>query len=228
MIDGGAGMTIGCGIAWLAARTDIPGKGFVHLTGIMPLLISLLVASLTWSLLGAGNSGYLNIILRDLGLTVRVEMQSLTGIAFIMGLYYAPYPFLFVYSALTLVHPDFEEAAALHGGWTSAILRKITFPLVKPAMLGSLLLVIVLMIEDFPVPQILGAPVGIETLSIRIYNLMVQLPSSTNQAAAVSVMLTLIVCVLLYLQRWVLGSRDWTCERTKYPITVIGIAALPH
>jgi ABC-type Fe3+ transport system permease subunit len=78
------------------------------------------------------------------------------------------------------------------------------------------------------VPQILGAPVGIETLSIRIYNLMVQLPSSTNQAAAVSVMLTLIVCVLLYLQRWVLGSRDWTCERTKYPITVIGIAALPH
>ena len=68
-------MTIGCGIAWLAARTDIPCKGFVHLAGIMPLLISLLVASLTWSLLGAGNSGYLNIILRDLGFEFRTVLE---------------------------------------------------------------------------------------------------------------------------------------------------------
>lgn len=202
-------MTTGCGMAWLAARTDVPFKGFVHLAGIMPLLISLLVASVTWSLLGAGNSGYLNIILRDLGFSTRIEMQSLFGIAFVMGLYYSPYPFMFVYSALTLVHPELEEAAAMHGGRVPAILRKITFPLVKPAMLGSWLLVMVLMIEDFPVPQLLGAPVGIETLSIRIYNLMVQLPSSTNQAAALSVVLTLIVCVLIYLQRFVLGGKDY-------------------
>ncbi len=92
-------MTLGCAMAWLAARTDIPCKGFVHLAGIMPLLVSLLVASITWSLLGAGNSGYLNIILRDLGLSARIELQSLFGIAFVMGLYYSPYPFLFVATA---------------------------------------------------------------------------------------------------------------------------------
>ncbi len=146
-------MVVGCTIAWLAARTDIPCKGFVHLAGIMPLLVSLLIASITWSLLGAGRSGYLNIIFRDLGLSARIEMQSIFGIAFVMGIYYSPYPFLFVYSALSLLHPDLEEAAAMHGGRLAPILRKVSFPLVRPAMLGSLLLIMVLMIEDFPVPQ---------------------------------------------------------------------------
>ena len=64
-------MTFGCGLAWLGARTDVPWKALVHLSGVMPLFLSLLVAAVTWSLLGAGYSGYLNIIFRSLGLAVR-------------------------------------------------------------------------------------------------------------------------------------------------------------
>jgi iron(III) transport system permease protein len=202
-------MVIGCGLAWLAARSDIPGRAFVHLAGVAPLLISLLVASVTWSLLGAGNSGYLNLILRDLGLPFRIEMQSLGGIALVMGLYYAPYPFILLYGALTLVHPDLEEAAAIHGADLSRLLRRVTFPLVKPALIGAALLVVVLIVEDFPVPEILGAPVNIETLSIRIYNLMAQVPALPNQAAALSVLLTIVVCVLVYTQRRIIAGKDY-------------------
>jgi iron(III) transport system permease protein len=46
-------MAIGCTMAWLVARTDIPGKPIVHLAGMMPLFVSLVVASVTWSLLAA-------------------------------------------------------------------------------------------------------------------------------------------------------------------------------
>ncbi|MBV9239279.1 MAG: iron ABC transporter permease, partial [Xanthobacteraceae bacterium] len=102
-------------LAWLGARTDVPWKGLVHLAGVMPLFVSLLVAAVTWSLLGAGYSGYLNIIFRSLGLPFHVEMRSLAGIALVEGIYYAPYAYIFLFGALTLVHPDLEEAAAVHG-----------------------------------------------------------------------------------------------------------------
>jgi len=202
-------MTIGCGLAWLVARTDIPGKSLVHLAGVMPLFMSLLVAAVTWSLLGSGRSGYLNLIFDYMGLPFRIQMQSLTGITFVHGLYYAPYPFIFLYSALTLVNADMEEAAAVHGGTMARNLRRVTFPLVKPALIGSFLLSVVLMAEDFPVPQILGAPVGIETLSISIYKLMSVVPAKPTQAAAASILLTAVVFVLIFAQRLVLSGRDY-------------------
>jgi iron(III) transport system permease protein len=202
-------MIFGCGMAWLAARTDIPCKPLVHIAGLMPLFVSLLVASVSWSLLGAGRSGYINIVFDSLGIPLRINMQSLGGIVLVHGLYYAPYPFIFLYSALSLIHPDLEEAAAVHGGDLHRILGRVTFPLVKPALLGSLLLIMVLMAEEFPVPQILGAPVGIETLSIRIYKLVNRVPSLPNQASAASIVLTMMVCVLVFVQHRVLRGRDY-------------------
>ena len=172
-------MTIGGSLAWLAARTDIPCKPLVHLAGVMPLFISLVVASITWSLLGAGRTGYLNIIFNSIGLPLHVNMQSVAGITFVHGLYYVPYPYIFLYSALTLIHPDLEEAALVHGANLRRALGRITFPLVKPALLGSMLLVLVSTAEEFPVPSILGKPVGIETLSTRIYDLMTHVPGGS-------------------------------------------------
>jgi len=201
-------MILGCGMAWLGARTNVPGKGLVHLSGLMPLFVSLLVAAVTWSLLGAGFSGYLNIILRSLGIPFHIEIRSLLGIAVVEGLYNAPYAYLFIYGALMLVHPDLEEAAAAHGGSLAQTLRMISFPLVRPALMGSALLIFVSIAEDFPVPQILGGPVGIETLSMRIYNMMTRIPAHPNQSSALSVMLTFAVWLLVYAQRRLLAGHD--------------------
>ena len=199
----------GCGLAWLAARTDIPGKPLVHLAGVIPLFISLLVAAVTWSLLGAGRSGYLNIILDSLGLPFHIEMRSYAGIAFVEGIYNAPYPFLLLYGAIMLIHPELEEAAMVHGGTRSRTMSWITLPIVRPAMIGSALLVFVQIVEDFPVPQILGGPVGIQTLSVRLYNMMTRVPNFPNQAAALSIVLTTIVCLLVYGQQLALAGRDY-------------------
>lgn len=208
---GGTAMAvvIGALLAWLAARTDIPFKPLVHLAGITPLFMSLVVAAVTWSFIGSGRTGYLNIIFDSLGLPFRLELRSLGGITFISGLYYVPYAYIFLYSALGLLHPDLEEAAATHGGDLRRTLSKVTFPLVKPALIGAVLLVFVSLIEDFPVPSILGGPVGIYTLSTRIYFLMTAVPAHPSQAGAISVILTAIVCLLVYTQRRILRGRDF-------------------
>ncbi len=202
-------LVIGCGLAWLVARTDIPGKAFVQLAAIMPLFVSVLVASAAWSQLASGHTGYLNIALASIGVPWHVDVESRTGIALVFGLYYAPYVFLFMQGALALVNSDMEEAAAVSGAPLGTILRRITFPLVKPALLGSMLLVFALMVEDFPVPQLLGSPVGIETLSVAIYNLMMHVPAQPNAAAALSVLLMLATATLVFVQRRMLGGNDY-------------------
>lgn len=202
-------MIFGGGLAWLAARSDIPGKALVHVAGLMPLFISVVVAAVTWSLLASGRSGYLNIVMSSLGIPLQFEVQSITGIIFVSGLYYAPYPYIFLYAAFSLMHPDHEEAASVHGAGLGRTLSRITFPLVKPAFIGSLLLVFVLIAEDFPTPQILGGPVGIETLAMRIYNLMGRAPSQPNEASALSLVLTALVFALVVTQRRVLARGDY-------------------
>lgn len=202
-------IVVGCGLAWLVARTDVPFKPFVQLAAIMPLFVSVLVASAAWSSLASGRTGYLNIALASVGIPWHVNVESRTGIALVFGLYYAPYVFLFMQSALALVNSDMEEAAAISGAPIGKILRRITFPLVKPALLGSMLLVFALMVEDFPVPQLLGSPVGIETLSVAIYNLMMHVPAQPNAASALSVLLMAATATLVFVQRRLLGGNDY-------------------
>ena len=206
---GAIAMLFGGGLAWLVTRTDLPGKWFANLVAVMPLFVSLLVASVAWSLLASGDSGYLNLLLAAANISLRVDIQSLAGVAFLYGIYYAPYPYLFISGALMLVNSELEEAAAVHGATMSRILRRVTFPLVRPAIIGSTMLILVLMIEDFPVPQLLIAPVGVETLSIRIYHLVSRSPAHPNQAAALSVFLCLFVVIFTYVQRTVLLGRDY-------------------
>lgn len=202
-------VAIGSTLAWLAARTDVPCKPLVHLVGLMPLFVSLVVASVTWSVLGSGRSGYLNIILRGMGLDWQIDMRSLAGITLVHGLYYVPYSYILLFGAFSLIHPELEQAASVHGANSARVMRRITFPLVRPALLGAILLSFVAMAEEFPVPAILGGPVGIETLSTLIFNLMTRAPGEPNQAAAVGILLTAIVSVLVWLQRRLLQGRDY-------------------
>ncbi|HEY5348493.1 MAG TPA: iron ABC transporter permease [Candidatus Lustribacter sp.] len=202
-------LLIGSTLAWLAARSDVPARPFVHLVGIMPLFLSVLVASIAWSELASGPTAYFSLMLSQLGIPWQPNIETLPGIAFVYAIYEAPYPFLFMYAALTLVNPELEEAAAAHGASLAHVLRRITLPLLKPALLGSTLLVFALIVEDFPVPQILGVPVGISTLSTRIYLFMTSVPALPNVAAALSAVLMIVTSFFVFTQRRLLEGRDY-------------------
>ena len=202
-------VAIGSVLAWLAARSDIPARPFVHLVGIMPLFLSVLVAATAWSQLASGPTAYFSLVLQQLGIPWQPNVETLPGIAFVYAIYEAPYPFLFMYTALTMISPELEEAAAAHGASLMHILRRITLPLLKPALLGSTLLVFALIVEDFPVPQILGVPVGITTLSTRIYLFMTSVPAQPNVAAALSVVLMIFTSFFVFTQRRLLEGRDY-------------------
>jgi iron(III) transport system permease protein len=200
-------LAIGSTLAWLLARTDVPGKAVVGAAGIMPLFMSSLVGALAYALIASPRSGYINLLLRDLGIPLTVDVYSGGGIVFVLALFYAPYSFLFMSSALQLMNPELEEAAEAHGASRTAVMRSVTFPLVKPAFLGAGILTLVLTLENFPVPQILGSPARIETMPSLIFRMMMQAPPRPTEAAAVGMLLLVVMVVLVTVQSRLLANR---------------------
>ncbi|MCR4513060.1 iron ABC transporter permease [Aeromicrobium sp. 50.2.37] len=206
---------IGGGLAFLAARTDIRIPSFVYLVGLMPMFLPSYVGALAWSMLGSPNAGLLNIGLRDVGLPAFVNMYSMPGLVLVFAMYYAPYTFLMVHAALSLMSPDLEEAAQIHGSSTRTMLRRISFPLALPAVLGSGILTFTLIFENFPVAQVLGTPGGVDTLPTFIFRLLNATPSRGNESAAIAIVLVAVVLVATALQNRVIAKRSFTTVTGK-------------
>lgn len=202
-------------LAFCTARSNVYWRGFLYLAGIVPMFLPSYVGALAWGLLGGPNAGLLNVLANDLGGSSFVNIYNMGGLIFVLGIYYAPYAFLLIHSSFSLMNPDLEEAANVHGARPLQTLRRVTLPLATPAILGSAILIFVLTIENFPVSQIIGGAAGIDTLPTYIYRLMNSSPSRGNEAAAVAITLVLVVLVVTALQRRILAKRTYTTVSGK-------------
>jgi iron(III) transport system permease protein len=207
VVGSGLALIIGGAMAWLVARSDAPFKPFIAFAGVAPLFMSSLVGALAYALIASPRSGYINLLLRDVGIDFRFDIYSGGGIIFVFALFYAPYAFLFLSSALQLMNPELEEAAEAHGATRFEVLRTITFPLVQPALLGAGILTLVLTLENFPVPQVLGTPTGTDTMPSVIFRKMMTSPPRPTEAAATGMLLLVIMAALVYAQSRLLANR---------------------
>jgi iron(III) transport system permease protein len=214
---GGTALAVALGgsLAWLVARSDIPAKRLVRVGAITPLFISTLVAALSWSYLAAPRTGFLNLIFDGIGLPIELNIYSLGGIVFVMGVYYAPYSFLLLYGAFLLSNPELEQVARVHGASFRTVMRRITLPLIAPTLLGAVLLTFVLIVENFAVPQVLGTPRRISTVPSYIYRLMTEAPPRSSAAAAVGVLLLIFVAAAVLVQQRLVGRREYASVSGK-------------
>src|SRR5439155_2721501 len=120
---------IGAALAWLAIRSDVPFRLALDAVAVMPLFVPPLVGAFAWDILASPRSGILNVILRALGAPLTLNIYSISGVAFAYAIYYAPYVYLFVSSALRNMDATLEEAAAMSGAGRSLVARHITLPL---------------------------------------------------------------------------------------------------
>jgi iron(III) transport system permease protein len=215
-VGGGAlAMILGTVMAWLAARSDVPGRRVVQVAGIVPLFVSAFVGAMAWSLIASPNSGYVNLLFKTFGWDFTLNVYSIPGIIFVQALYYSPYAFVFVYGALRLMNPELEEAALVHGAKQFRTALRVTLPIIRPALLAAGVLTVALILEDFPIPTILGAGSGIETLPTYVYTLMTAAPAQTNKASAVGITLLVILVVVIIFQRFLLKNRSYTTVSGK-------------
>jgi iron(III) transport system permease protein len=208
-------LVIGSGLAWLAIRTNVPGRSLLENIAILPMFVPPLVGAFAWDILASPRSGIINIALRSLGIEGGVNIYSLGGIGFVFAIYYAPYVHLFVAAALRNIDPVHEEAASMCGASRWRGLWQITFPLISPALLSSGLLVFVLLIELFAIPAILGEPGNLHFISVRIWEMVGFTPPKVNQASALGVLMLVITVTLVLIQYRVLGKRSFVTVSGK-------------
>ena len=201
-------VVIGAVLAWLAVRSDVPGRRVLEAVAIMPMFVPPLVGAFAWDILASPKSGIINIVLRAIG-APGVNAYSFGGIGFVFAIYYCPYVVLFVGAALRNVDASLEEAACMSGAGRLRVLLGVTLPLVAPALLSAALLVFVLLIELFSIPAVLAEPGNIHVLAVRIWELVGFSPPKVNEAAALGVLLLLVTVVLVLLQHFVLSGRSY-------------------
>lgn len=206
-----------CGgfLAFVTARSNAPARKFLYFVGLVPMFFPSFVGALAWGLLGGPNAGLLNILARDFGLGQIMDIYTLPGLIAVLGIYYAPYAFLLIHASFSLMNPDLEEAARAHGATPTQVMRRVTFPLATPAILGATILIFVLTVENFPVAQMIGSASGLDTLPTYIFRLMNSAPSRGNEAAAVAIALVLVVLVVTAIQRRIVAKRTFTTVSGK-------------
>lgn len=191
---------VGTGLAYLYVRTDVPFRSLVFAASLVPLIIPGILHTVAWILLGSPRIGLINRALRPVLGGPLLDIFSLPGMALVEGLHLSPLVFLLMVAAFKSMDPALEESAMLSGASRMTVLRKITLPMVKPALYASILIMIVRGLESFEVPALLGIPGGIWVFTSRIWRVLSTFPVKYGQAGAYSISLLLITSIGVYLQ----------------------------
>jgi iron(III) transport system permease protein len=211
VMAGGIGVTL----AWLIARSNMPLKRWFDPLNMIPFYLSSVVGALSWQVIAAPRTGLANTLLAPLFGGPPFNIYSVWGIAFVLGLFYAPYVYLFTLGSLQSMDASLEEAARMSGAnkWQTAI--RITLPLSAPAILSACILVFVTSAGIFGVPLVLGVPGRVQTLSTLIYRYINEYPSDFAAAAILSAALFLFTVLLTAAQMLLLRGRRFTTVTGK-------------
>jgi iron(III) transport system permease protein len=230
------GLAIGVILAWLVVRTDLPGRRFIRSIAIIPYMLPSWTIALAWIVVFknervGGSPGFLQSVF---GIQAPDWLSyGPVPIVITLSLHYYAFTFLLVSGALQSLDARLEESGEILGASRWQVLRKITFPMVIPAILSGFILTFSRALGSFGTPAFLGNPVRYYTLATTLYNNI----QSRLQADGFVLALVLISIsiVTIYFNQRVIGVRKSYATLTgkgftstpirlralKYPVLVL-------
>ncbi len=200
--------TIGGGMAWMIVRTDMPGRRIINVLATVPYIMPSWTIAMAWKVLfNNGTTGGVPGMLMYLTGSPPPDWVAYGPLPIIVssGLHYYTFFYLFVSAALMSIDSSLEEAGELAGADRGRILRKITFPLVVPALLSGFIMTFSKTMGTFGGPNVLGVPV-------RYYTLSTMLRSNTSVQAygdgfVLAIILILFSMTTIFLNQKIVGTR---------------------
>ncbi len=184
---------IGAALALALRRKDLPARTLLRVGVLLPVLVPDFVLAYSW-VRAYGRSGFTDDLLGVAWSTVEGPL----GVTAVVAVNAVPVAYLVVAVGLAArAEPSLERAARAAGAGGFAVLRTITLPLLGPALASAGVLVFVLTLGTFAIPQVLGAPGGFTTVTTRIYANLAR--SSDPSAFVEAIMLALLLVVLAFL-----------------------------
>ena len=208
---------IGISLAWVNARTDIPGRRTLEALCIIPLFMSAFVGAIAWRLLLVPRAGMVTRFLTDQGWPIEMmpDVYSLTSMILIQSIFYSPFMYLYAVASFRQMDPSLEEVARIHGAGQWQTLWRVTLAVNGPVLLSGMVLVFVFSVGTLEIPMALGITGGNYVLSTRIWQLMNNLPQDIPMAAVLGLISILIAATGIWLQRRILGDRKFTTVTGK-------------
>ena len=205
-------MVTGTALAFVNARTDAPFKGLVVAFAVVPIIMPAVLYAPAWIFLASPEIGLMNDLSRALFGGAIFDIYGMWGMIWVEGLHLSPIAFLLMMTAFRSMDPSLEEAGQVGGGRRSVVFRRITLPLTRPALTGATLLTLVLALESFEVPALIGMDAGIYVFTSQIYFLSGEYPPDLGAVGALSIALVGVVAVAVLLSR--LASRGTASYQT--------------
>jgi iron(III) transport system permease protein len=214
-------LVIGFVMAWILARTNVPGRRMFEQFMAVPYYLTPLLGALAWSMLGSPESGFINQVWRALGGSDHlIDINTPYGIAWVMALFEGSVAFVMIAAVMKSMDPSLEEASRVIGASHLRTMLRVTLPLVVPGVLGAGIFVFAEMLGSFAVALVLGTPNRYYVITTAIYQLIQQYPPRIQLAAAMGTSLFAIMFLMLFAYRRIV-------TRGSY-VTITGKAFRPR
>jgi multiple sugar transport system permease protein len=188
------------------------GRRVVRWSLIVPWAASLVMTATVWRYIYEGSYGMLNRVLLDLGLIhTPVEwykdnataLWCLIAVGIIVSV---PFSTFVLLAGLQAIPGDLYEAARVDGAGPWQTYRRVTFPLLRPALLVSLVLNTIYVFNSFPLIWVITGKLPGENTDTTItfmYKIAFTYRLNPGEAAALAVLnvIFLVIVVGLYLRR---------------------------
>jgi iron(III) transport system permease protein len=195
-------------MAWVVTRTDIPARKFLSFSILVPYMLPSWYKALAWITVFKNDriGGYPGFLQAIFGINPPNWLSyGFVPIVLTLSVHYYAFAYLLISSALSSIGGDLEEMGEIAGANRFQILKRITFPLVLPAILSSFILTFSRAIGTFGVPAFLGLKTNYYTISTMLYSSVRS--RRTVQAYILSLVLITIAVFTVWLNQRMIGKR---------------------
>ncbi len=190
--------------AFLVTRTNLVGKKYLSAIFIFPYIMPQWTLATVWKNLfdSIAVTGTRDGLLAGLfGITMPSWWcQGMFPSVLVLGLHYAPFAYILIGGIFRNMDANLEEAATILNTPKWKIMTRVTLPLIKPAILSTILLVFGSSMGSYPVPHFLK----LTTLSTKYIELN---SNRTGQASILAVIMMLLGVGIMYFNQRSLKSR---------------------
>jgi iron(III) transport system permease protein len=196
----------GAVVAILVSRTDLMLRNVFGRLLLLPILLPPLGVVLGWIVVW-GPGGYLTNMFSQRLHVGTLALDTIPGMSLIEASRLLPVAYMTCEAALARADSSLEDAARSAGASPLRVLRKVTIPMLRPALLNSATLIFTLTIASLGIPLLLGTPRNIQFVSTYLYlqwtNATLPDPATVSAGAF---LLLLVATGLLLLRNRLLGA----------------------
>jgi iron(III) transport system permease protein len=190
------------------------------------MMIPHILFSISWVMLLNPSNGILNLLIRQFFNLEKslFNIYSLPGMIMVEGLLDMPIAYLIIAPAMASFDVALEESSRVCGANSLRTLRRITLPVLRPAILAAFILCVIRCLASFAVPSAIGMRGRIYVLATHLYRMIsTGFSADYGKAAAVGVSVLAMSIILIYVYRYFTSASEKfvTISGRGYKPTVI-------